>query len=311
MTAGPSNWGAFGPSDELGTLNYLTPEAVQRGIAAAVSGERHTLNLPLEEPAAESGVPAFKPHGAAFQRVVFASNHRRGDLIVNDDYVTFSTQGSSQWDSLFHIGIEEPGTDGVFYNGTTPEQVAHLRGIGAFAEAGIVGRGVLVDVARLVARGADDPLPLDHVISPEETLACLDAQQVEVADGDILCFRTGWVERFLNADPKGRIELLKPTGDGMWRVPGISPDHATLAHEQRWAAAVADNTAVEALPTKGAESAHVRMLRNLGMPFGELFDLSRLSRACRAGGRWTFLFVAVPLNIAGGAGSPANAVAIR
>lgn len=311
MTAEPTNWGVFGPGDELGTLNYLTPEAVQRGIAAAVSGERHTLNLPLEEPAAESGVPAFKPRGAAFQRVAFAENHRRGDLIVNDDYITFSTQGSSQWDSLYHIGIEEPGVEGVFYNGITPEHVSERRGIGAFAEAGIVGRGVLVDVARFVAGGGDDPLPLDHVIQPEETLACLDAQGVNVAQGDILCFRTGWVERFLDADTKGRIELLKPAGDGMWRVPGISPEHAALAHDQRWAAAVADNTAVEALPTQGATSAHVRMLRNLGLPFGELFDLSRLSRACHAGARWTFLFVAVPLNIAGGAGSPANAVAIR
>jgi len=42
-----------------------------------------------------------------------------------------------------------------------------------------------------------------------------------------------------------------------------------------------------------------------------MFDLDRLAEACRADGRWTFFFVAAPLNLPGGIGSPGNAVAIR
>jgi hypothetical protein len=69
---------------------------------------------------------------------------------------------------------------------------------------------------------------------------------------------------------------------------------------------------VEALPMPpGPQNAHVRMLRNLGLPFAELLDFGALSRACLRDRRWDFLFVAVPLYIPGGIGSPANAIAIR
>jgi hypothetical protein len=47
------------------------------------------------------------------------------------------------------------------------------------------------------------------------------------------------------------------------------------------------------------------------MVLGELFDFERLAEACAADRRYDFLFVAVPLNLPGGVGSPANAVAIR
>jgi hypothetical protein len=49
----------------------------------------------------------------------------------------------------------------------------------------------------------------------------------------------------------------------------------------------------------------------LGTALGELFDFDELAAACRADGRWDFLFVSVPLNLPGGVGSPANAIVIR
>lgn len=248
--ARPHNWGTFGPDDELGTLNYLTAEAVLRGTRSVVTGERYTLNLPLDTPrSAASGEPLFKPGGAAYAKRSF----RR-----------------------------------------------------------IAGRGVLLDIARMISGGSADPLPADFRCTPELTKCCIQHEGVEIMPGDIVCFRTGWIESYLAAeqDEQDRMGLLP---DGSFRPsPGITSDHAPLADTARWAAVAADNPGIEAMPlSHPLQSAHVRMLRNLGMPFGELLHLASLAEAAAADRRWDFLFVAVPLWIPGGAGSPANAMAIR
>ncbi|MEO5902224.1 MAG: cyclase family protein, partial [Ilumatobacteraceae bacterium] len=78
------------------------------------------------------------------------------------------------------------------------------------------------------------------------------------------------------------------------------------------AAVCCDNPAVEVVPGDPAVgSLHRRLLPTLGTTLGEMFDLDRLATACRADGRWTFFFVAAPLHLPGGLGSPGNAVAIR
>jgi hypothetical protein len=53
------------------------------------------------------------------------------------------------------------------------------------------------------------------------------------------------------------------------------------------------------------------MQRNLGLPFGEILCFRELAAASAEDRRWTFFFVAVPLWIPGGMGSPANAIPIR
>jgi hypothetical protein len=84
-----------------------------------------------------------------------------------------------------------------------------------------------------------------------------------------------------------------------------------MAHEQRWSAVAADNVGVESLPFEAPDiSGHVLMMRNLGLPFGELFDLFTLHRACLGNNYWAFLFVSSPLRVPGGVGSPGNAIAI-
>ena len=56
---------------------------------------------------------------------------------------------------------------------------------------------------------------------------------------------------------------------------------------------------------------HRRLIPGLGLAVGELFDFNALADQCAVENRWSFLFVAVPMNVPGGVGSPANAVAIR
>lgn len=306
----PKNWGRFGPDDQLGTVNFLTPEAVLRGVACVRSGTRHPLNLPVDQPA---GLGHGRPE---FSRTAFARNVNVEGLIVNDDYATLALQGSSQWDALVHAGAQEPSGTGVFYNGYGFDAVdesghAEKLSIANLAQVGIAGRGILLDVARLVS-GTSAPLPSDFLIDDALIRRCQAETGVEPVEGDIVCIRTGWTGAYLRGDSDERARMMTPI-DGSLQCPGIVPEVAHLAHEQGWAALAADNLAVEAMPPRSGwgASAHVTMLRNLGLPFGELLWFDELAACAAEDGRYDFLFVAVPLLIPGAMGSPSCAMAIR
>jgi len=287
-----------------------------RGVASVRVGERYRLDLPL-------GVPDHKsvrrnPIGKVsppFQKVGFAIKepgaHVDGACIIgSDDYVTFALQGSSHWDALAHVGLREDGSDEVFYNRRgidTVDNYGHARvnGIDGPASVGVVGRGVLLDVARCEANGGDDPLPLSTRITPEMTARCIAEQDVEILPGDVVCLRTGWIERLVAATESERMRLYAES-------PGLEPSHVELAHRQRWAAVAADNLGVEFMPMgPPRQTAHVLMMRNLGLLFGELFTFRSLADACASDGRWEFLFMSCPLHVPGGLGSPPNAIAVR
>ena len=72
-----------------------------------------------------------------------------------------------------------------------------------------------------------------------------------------------------------------------------------------------DNPAVEVLPVDPAAGyLHRRVIPLLGLTMGEFFTFETLAADCADDGRYTCFFVAVPLNLPGGVGSPANAIAI-
>ena len=90
-------WGRFGPDDELGTLNLLTPETVAAAARKEIrTGERVSLDLPLDK-------LAFPFFG---RQPLRHEIRRRGEegRVVNDDVLEMNTQGSSQWDGLRHYG---------------------------------------------------------------------------------------------------------------------------------------------------------------------------------------------------------------
>jgi len=56
---------------------------------------------------------------------------------------------------------------------------------------------------------------------------------------------------------------------------------------------------------------HQELIAKLGVPLGELWNLTDLARHIRRTGRWDALVTVKPLHLTGGVGSPANATAIR
>ena len=62
--------------------------------------------------------------------------------------------------------------------------------------------------------------------------------------------------------------------------------------------------------SRGELFGHFYFLPALGIPLGEMFNLSPLAEACAADNRYTFLFTSAPLNLLHGVASPPNALAI-
>ena len=125
-----STWGDFGPDDQLGRLNLITPEKVKEGVAEVKEGKTFCLSLPLELPGGNVLNPRRHPprryttlrNGLANYNYPFRRENPDWVDVVSDDAVLLHTQYSTQWDSFAHVGQEfDADGDGVpelvYYNG--------------------------------------------------------------------------------------------------------------------------------------------------------------------------------------------------
>ncbi|QKX61290.1 uncharacterized protein TRUGW13939_08438 [Talaromyces rugulosus] len=298
-------WGLFGKDNSLGMLNLLTPDVVQAAASEIKDGDRFGLDWKLNA----LGQPSFGRQ-PFHQKIV-----SKAPRTINDDVLTFNTQGSTQWDGFRHFGNQ---THKVFFNGTTQQMIetSDILGIDSWVEkGGVVGRGVLIDVASYAERNnitfpafESSVIPLDLVKRVAEE------ENVTFRPGDILFIRSGFTKAFesLAADEAtavGRREVAKYVG--------IESSEATLRWlwENQFAAVASDAVAVETSPVDGPQipqewSLHQWCLAGWGMPLGEMFYLEKLAAHCAEKKRWSFFFSSVPLNVPGGVASPPNAVAI-
>jgi hypothetical protein len=291
-------WDVFGRDDVLGSINLVTPERVAAAVAAVRTGELFPLDLPLDVP----DPPLFGRR--PYRHEVFALDRHQMDDRLDD----FHPQGSTQWDALGHVRCREFG----FWGGRTQDPTDGPNGLGIehWARHGITGRGILVDLGGWAAATdpAYDPLA-PRAFTASELRGVLDAQGVVPAAGDIWCLRTAWFESYSRLDASARHDYsAAPSFAGLQ----ADEEMARTIWNFHPAALCCDNPAVEVVPGDPAVgSLHRRLIPLLGTALGEMFALDALAAACRADGRWTFLFVAAPLNLPHGIGSPGNAVAIR
>ncbi|MBM0237416.1 cyclase family protein [Micromonospora sp. ATA32] len=318
QTEGPpgSAWRTFGDGDQLGTVNFMTPDRVVAGAGLVRRGRVFNLDYPVN---AFEPFPSGTRHPATLHRFANNPQHR-------DDYLdSFYLQSSSQIDALRHIGDPRFG----FYGGASGEEIdAGPRDLGIqhWAQHGIVGRGVLLDVQRdSVSRGS----PLDpregRAITVDDLEATAEAQGTSLEGVDILLVRTGWAGYYLSLDTDARRRANQTLAS-----PGLAQSEEVVRWlwDHRVALVAADNVGVEAIPViasdfvqdgqdvpvKGVDHngmLHRPLISLLGMALGELWALDELAEDCAADGVHEFLLVASPLNLVGGAGSPANALAIK
>ncbi|OMC03895.1 cyclase [Mycobacterium sp. NS-7484] len=292
-----SNWGRWGPDDQIGTLNLVEPRHVQAAAGEVRSGKVFQLSIPVGKDGPQSGVGGRNNpvHLMSMQHSDFESH----GLQVADDWIIMPLQSGTQWDALSHVGY-----DGKLYNGHSADEVGARAGarqlaVDAFTDR-IVGRGVLLDIARL--RGVDWLEP-GTAITPADLKAAEAAQGVTVGEADFLLVRTGW-----------RARLLAQGRDGwMSAEPGLGIECARWLHDRGVAAVGSDNWAIEVIPSETGETLplHCILIRDMGMPLAEILDLDALSADCADDGVWSFLFVAPPLHISNAVGSPVTPIAIK
>lgn len=166
------------------------------------------------------------------------------------------------------------------------------------ANGGIVGRGVLLDYA---AWADSKGIP----ISPFEPNSITAATLKEVAasqgttfkEGDILFIRSGWLRayhKFTDEECAALAAQNPPPAIGL----ESSEETLRFLWDNSFSAVAGDHPSMEAWPCQDKRFwLHEWLLAGWGMPIGELFDLERLSSACKERGRWTFFFSSVPLKV--------------
>ena len=298
-----SNWGRWGPDDELGALNYVTPHHRARAAGLVRRGETFSLAMPLTggrgpQPGVGSRVNPLH-HMTATGCDPTTAVPLGGDAGYTDDFIGLSVQGSTQWDALCHIFY-----GGEMYNGFAATEVTS----GGAARNGIdkvhselVGRGVLLDVA--AAHGVDCLEP-GYVITIDDLVATEEHHGVTVEEGDIVLIRTGMM---------GTTQEFTDWSRFAQREPGVHFETAVFFDDRRVAAVAADNSMVEA--TRHLEGYfvpfHMLALVNLGIHLGEYWFLEELAADCAADGSYEFMLCAQALPITGGTGSPLNPLAIK
>jgi kynurenine formamidase len=295
----PNNWGRWGELDQKGTANLLTAERVARAARLAQSGKRFSLALPVGGGQPNVGTRPDLLH--LFSRTT--ADFLLGDsglhgVQTSDDIVVLPLQATTQLDGHAHFGHSDSLYNGFWAGLVTAGSGARRLGVHHQAE-GIVGRGVLLDVAR-----ADDIDPFESTITADMLEATMAAQDVTVEPGDILLVRTGFLGTWLG-NPDLRVRR-RQSGLALDTIPWLAKRDVSMV--------AADNRTVEAIPGPPGHPLlpwHRAALRDLGLLVGELFDLDALAEDCADDGAYEFLFAASPLPIVNAVGSPLNPLAIK
>jgi len=335
-----STWGDFGPDDQLGRLNLVTPEKVLQGIREVKVGKTFCLSLPLDYPGGNIINPRRKPpelrpterNGKPNMTYPLRCDDPTALDVVCDDQVLLTLQYSTQWDTLAHVGcmfdIDGDGKmEDVFYNGyqagkdiigpvlydekgnmTPSNQPSGARKLGVenMAVHGVQGRAVMIDLEAHFGRSG-------RIVGYEDLMMVLDKDKVVVEPGDLVCIRTGFAQMLLDMKKQPDPEKLFSSTSAL---DGRDDRLLQWVTDSGAVALLADNYAVEAAPARPCADAycatlplHNHCLFKLGVYLGEMWYHTELADWLRANGRNRFLLTAPPLRLPGAVGSPATPVA--
>ncbi|KAJ4347273.1 uncharacterized protein N0V89_011213 [Didymosphaeria variabile] len=318
----PGNaWGLYGPNDELGALNLLTPAIVKQAAQEIQLGERVSLDWYLNLPT----YPSFNRPGFKWRL------HSKAPRVVNDDFIDINTQSSSQWDGFRHYGYQKAKQ---FYGGRSQAEIekSEVIGIDRWVQAGgITTRAVILDYPRYLEKKGKESV---NALQPKSISAAvlkdmLKETGVEPREGDMLLLRTGFTRDYeALGDAERKAQGAKPVAEFL----GVesSKDVLQWIWESGFVAVAGDAPSFEMSPLVGKHNEpggiwkgeswenemqgggliHQWCLAGWGVTIGEMFDLERLCEKADQLGRYTCFVSSVPLKIPGGVASPPNAVAI-
>jgi kynurenine formamidase len=245
------------------------------------------------------GMPHFPTHPP----YLFGLTRKHGDMLLEGNVsssaegIAFGGHVGTHIDALCHFS-----RDGKLHGGI--QAAAVQSDTGGFSELSvdtiqpILRRGVLLDIA---AEVNSDALPADFAITPDHLERALKTAKTEVNPGDVVLLRTGWARFF----PDAARYVTGGQGGNAVTGPGPELDAARWLSDRGVFAAGSDTIAFEKVPTPRMP-VHVHLLVESGIHIIEALNLEELSR----NGIFEFVFVAAPLKIRGGTGSPIRPLAL-
>ena len=280
-----SNWGRWGPDDEIGTINLITPAKRREAAALVRAGVSVSLARDvLKEAAVDNPRPfVHTMHG-----------------VGSDEFaVRYHGWAHTHLDAMAHVDDAE----GRMYNGYRPDEAAVLEAGGHARNSihnlkdGVFTRGILMDIPRLKGVPYLEPETPIYV----EDLEAWEARAgVRAGAGDAVFIRTGrWAAR----------DVLGPFIIG--RIGTAAGLHASVIPwlKERDIALLGSDGALSVAPSDLPGAAHDFALVHLGIHLFDNADLEALGETAAEQGRWEFLLTAAPLAVWGGTGSPINPIA--
>lgn len=288
----------WGPSDQIGAGNLLTPERRLAAFGSVRQGRVYDLSHAIA-----MGAPYMAPNQTPFLMSIWASwkdsiKRRRGmgarnDAGTNLERIEMTTHVGTHIDALGHFSKGD-----MLYNGNCAADVVTdwgLTRLGIENAPPMITRGVLFDVAGLDG-GAH--LAPGRAITPDELKRAAEAGGFAVQPGDIALICTGWGRHFGVDNAKY-----------LHGEPGIDVAGARWLVDQGVVAIGADNMAVEVLPNPDGGlmmPVHQFVLAECGVYLIENLMLEelaadRVSTAC---------FILLATKFKGATGAPVRPVAI-
>lgn len=301
-----SNWGRWGPTDQAGTLNFITPDVVVAAGRLIKRGRVFSLAIDFGASGPQNGfLRRFNPMtfmlrdgDDAFAREMDGVPRGIG---AADDVLLLPTQSATQWDALAHIFY-----DGMMWNGYDCRMVSSLgaerNGIENYRDR-IVGRAVLLDMPRYF--GSQSCAPGQPITGADlEGAAALEG--VDIRRGDILLIRTGHLARCRSSPGWGDY--------AGGEAPGLDFGTLDWIHAAEIAAVATDTWGAEVRPSPirhVSQPWHRIAIPHIGLCVGEIFDLEALSEDCADDGVFEMFFAANPLPVVGSVGGPINPTAVK
>jgi kynurenine formamidase len=282
----------WGPNDEIGAANYMTPELIVKATQLVKTGKTYALGIETN-----TKTPAFPPRSFKITIVQPGQAGIPGlgpsKTTYNDDIIDGWVGIGSQIDGLGHIGIEY-----VYYNGVKHADFADATGLkkyGAEKIPPIVARGVLLDMA---AHFSTDVVKEGTAFNTKEIEAVAKKQGVEIRQGDVVLFHTGWTSLI------GKDDKRYNTGE-----PGLGVDGAKYLVSKGVVAVGADTWGLEVLPF---ESKNIFEVHQILLPMNGTYILENMNTAALAADKgYEFMFVLGVPKITGAVQGIINPVAIR
>jgi hypothetical protein len=275
---------------EAGALNFLTPEATLGGLQSVTEGTVISCADP------EAARRMFRPDSEN-PPITTSTDAAQNWLAVNEEvrYQQHGHAAMTHVDALGHFFFGNRG-----YAGTTPS-VVFDHGVRANdvtpASGGIVGRGLLLDLPRLIDRPY---VPSGTVITLAQVRRWLAATETEPHSGDLLFVRTG------------RPLLPPPEPGSGFDVGTLDLDCAEWIHDCEFSLVLSD-AGMDA-PAPMVQDVlppwHILLLVAMGLFQVDCANLEELSVACRDRNRTVFLAVIASLPLPGATASPVNPLAI-